>query len=85
MLVMAYPSRPRADPLPRFLGTARPGARADPELLAFVVEQYEQGKSLRQIAELTNRSFSAVRNILDRAGLPRRGSGALQVTELRRP
>ena len=36
-----------------------------------MVEQYQAGLSLRQIAELTDRSFSAVRRILDR-GVRRR-------------
>jgi hypothetical protein len=54
--------------LPEFRGTASP--RPDPAVQArveaFIVEQYEAGRSLRQLAELTDRSFSAVRNIRDR-------------------
>jgi predicted HTH domain antitoxin len=42
----------------------------------FIVEQYEAGRSLRQLAELTDRSFSAVRNILTRRSVRRRSSGA---------
>jgi hypothetical protein len=42
---------------------------------AFVVEQYVAGRSLRELSELTDRSFSAVRNILDRHGLGGRGAG----------
>lgn len=43
---------------------------------AFVVEQYASGRSLREIAELTDRSHSAVRNILNKHGVSRRAPGA---------
>jgi hypothetical protein len=43
---------------------------------AFIVEQYGAGRSLRQLAELTDRSFPAVRNILRRRGVHRRRAGA---------
>ncbi|MDP9458691.1 MAG: helix-turn-helix domain-containing protein [Actinomycetota bacterium] len=46
---------------------------------AFIVEQYAAGRSLRELSELTDRSFSAVRNVLDRRGIRRRGSGATTV------
>jgi hypothetical protein len=42
----------------------------------FIVEQYRAGRSLRELSELTDRSFSAVRNILSRHGVHRRTSGA---------
>ena len=42
----------------------------------FVVEQYLAGRSLRELAELTDRSFSAVRNILTKRGIQRRSTGA---------
>ena len=75
---MPYPSRPRREPLAQFRGTAT--SRPDPELLerlvAYVLAQYAAGLSLREIAEDTDRSFSAVRNILASRGVPRRGSGA---------
>ncbi|MGY1836283.1 helix-turn-helix domain-containing protein [Blastococcus sp. SYSU DS0510] len=48
-------------------------------LEAFIVEQYAAGRSRRQLAELaelTDRSFSAVRKILDRRHVRRRSSGA---------
>ena len=48
---------------------------------AFIVEQYEAGRSLRQLAELTDRSFSAVRNILRRRSVHRRGIGAVVLHE----
>jgi hypothetical protein len=45
------------------------------------VEQYEAGRSPRQLAELTDRSFSAVRNILTRRCVHRRSSGAAVLRE----
>jgi predicted transcriptional regulator len=48
---------------------------------AFIVEEYAAGRSLRELAELTDRSFSAVRNILTRHGIHRRGTGAAAVLE----
>lgn len=78
---MPYPSRPRLEPLPEFRGRARPGVYADARLKEFVVDQYvNQGRSLREIAELTNHSFSAVRNLLDRLGHLRREVGAPPVS-----
>ena len=75
---MPYPPRPQLRPLPEFAGNASP--RPDPQVQArveaFIVEQYAAGRSLRQLAELTDRSFSAVRNILNRRGVHRRGAGA---------
>lgn len=66
-----YPSRPRLRPLPQFAGTAT--SRPSPELLerlvAFVLAEYAAGRSLREIAGLTDRSFSAVRNILASRGV----------------
>ncbi len=77
-----YPSRPRREPLPTFRGTARPGIHADAQLKSFVIEQYvDSGKSLREIAELTDRSLSAIRNILERAGHLRRGAGAPPIND----
>lgn len=73
---VAYPPRPQLSPLPQFVGSAHPGRCVSDELKTFVVEQYALGRSLRQIAELTARTHGAVRNILDRAGVPRRGPGA---------
>jgi hypothetical protein len=59
---LPYPPRPQLRPLPEFSGTAKP--RPDPTVQAwveaFIVDQYAAGRSLRQLAELTDRSFSAV-------------------------
>ncbi len=68
--------------MPAFAGTASP--RPDPVVQAqverYVVEQYASGRSLRGLAELTDRSFSAVRNILGKHGVHRRARGAAAVT-----
>ncbi len=73
-----YPPRPQLRPLPEFAGTAVP--RPDPAVQArvemFIIEQYAAGRSLRELSELTDRSFSAVRHILDRRGIRRRSAGA---------
>ena len=75
---MPYPPRPQLRPLPEFAGTAvsRPAPAVQARVEAFVLEQYAGGRSLREIAELTDRSHSAVRNILDKHGVGRRGRGA---------
>ena len=60
---MPYPSRPVLEPLEEFKGSAT--VRQSPEqrarLLAFAAEQYVAGRSLRQIAELTDRTQTAIR------------------------
>lgn len=74
----AVPPRPQLQPLPEFAGTASP--RPDPvvqaRVEAFIVERYRAVESLRVLAELTDRSFSAVRNILAKHHVHRRGAGA---------
>lgn len=77
-----YPSRPALDALPQFAGTAvtRPSPQQRQDLLAFVAEAYVAGRSLREIAELTDRSQTAVRRALDQAGVRRRGPGAAAQT-----
>ena len=78
-----YPSRPTLKPLPQFQGTAT--TRQSPEqraaLLRFVAGEYTSGRSLREIAELTDRTQSAIRRALDQAGVPRRGRGAQPINE----
>lgn len=75
---MAYPPRPTLQPLPRFAGTStsRPSPQLRDDLAAFVLEQYDAGRSLREIAELADRSHSAIRNLLQRRGVLRRERGA---------
>jgi hypothetical protein len=74
-----YPPRKEYRPVAGFAGTASP--RPDPAVHAqverFIVEQYAAGRSLRELAD---RSFGAVRNILDRRGVRRRGVGAARLT-----
>ena len=75
---MPYPSRPVLKPLEEFKGSAT--VRQSPEqrarLIAFAAEQYVAGRSLRQIAELTDRTQTAIRRALAEAGVPTRGPGA---------
>lgn len=77
---MPYPPRPQLHPLPAFAGTARsgtvPSQRLQAQLEAFVVGEYAAGRSLRQIAELIDRSPTAVRRVLDKHRVPRRAVGA---------
>lgn len=76
---MPYPNRPVLDVLPQFRDTnlsrgQTPAQRQ--ELLDFVTEQYEAGRSLRELAELTGRTQTAIRRALDQAGIARRPTGA---------
>ncbi|PKZ40776.1 hypothetical protein CYJ76_11245 [Kytococcus schroeteri] len=54
------------------MGTAFSGHRIDPAVRDFIVRVYQAGRSLRELAEITDRTHGAVRNVLDRAGVPRR-------------
>ncbi|WP_138733088.1 helix-turn-helix domain-containing protein [Modestobacter excelsi] len=78
---MPYPPRPQLSPLSDFAGTAvsRPDPAVQARVERFVLEQYATGRSLREIAELTDRSFSAVRKILDKHGVHRRAVGAARI------
>ena len=75
---MAYPGRKLLAVLAEFRGTA--GVRQTPaqrdRLRAFAAERYAAGCSLREIAELTGRTQTAVRRALDEVGVHRRGPGA---------
>ncbi|KQZ90156.1 hypothetical protein ASD62_13465 [Phycicoccus sp. Root563] len=75
---MPYPGRPVLEPLPQFRGTAT--VRQTPEqraaLLEFVARGHQTGRSLRELAELTDRTQTAIRRALDEAGVQRRGRGA---------
>jgi hypothetical protein len=79
---MSYPPRLQLRPLPGFLGTARtgtvPSERLQAQLEAFVLAEYAADRSLRQIAELIDRSPTALRRVLDKQGVPRRTAGAPQ-------
>lgn len=78
---MPYPGRPILEPLPSFRGTAtiKQSAQQRRTLIAFVAREYQAGRSLRELAELTDRSQTAIRRALDEAGVPRRGRGATPV------
>lgn len=76
---MPYPPRPQLQVLPQFVGTS--GVRQTPEqraqLLTFVKLEYvENGRSLRELAELTGRSQTAIRRALGQAEVSLRASGA---------
>lgn len=55
---MPYPARPVPDPLPQFGGTAtvRQTQEQREALLSFVEKGYAGGKSLRELAALTDRT-----------------------------
>jgi len=78
---MSYPSRPVLEVLPQFRGTAsvRQTAAQRQRLIEFVAAEYRRGKSLRELAEQTGRTQTAVRRALDEAGVARRGRGAQPV------
>jgi hypothetical protein len=76
---MPYPPRPHRRVLDEFRGTAssRPDPAVQARVEAFIMDQYTcGGLSLRELAELTGRSHSSVRNILDRHQIRRRAVGA---------
>lgn len=77
-----YPPRPQLRPLPEFTGTRDSAPpRLQAWLEAFIVGQYAEGRSLREIAELTDRSQTAVRRALDKHQVPRRPPGARPLAE----
>jgi predicted transcriptional regulator len=67
--------------LPQFRGTAsvRQTAAQRRQLIEFVAYEYPRGRSLRELAEETARTQTAVRRALDQAGVARRGRGAQPV------
>lgn len=75
---MVYPGRKIHAVLPEFAGTN--GIKQTPKqrerLLAFAAHEYQAGRSLRELAELTGRTQTAIRRALDDAGISRRESGA---------
>ncbi|MGL5825734.1 MAG: helix-turn-helix domain-containing protein [Nocardioides sp.] len=78
---VSYPGKPALEPLPQFRGTAL--VRQTPEqraaLIEFVAREYQAGKSLRELAALSDRSQTAIRRALAQAGLSPRQPGAPQV------
>lgn len=79
---MPYPGRPVLETLAQFAhsNVIKPTLAQRAALLEFVAEQYQAGRSLREFAELTGRSQTAVRRALDQAGVPRRSRGAYVVS-----
>ncbi|MGY1832607.1 helix-turn-helix domain-containing protein [Geodermatophilus sp. SYSU D01180] len=75
-----YPPRPLLRPLPEFAGSAhpRPDLALQRSVEDYIRREYAAGRSLRELAELTDRSHSAIRNILDKHGVRRRGVGAMR-------
>lgn len=75
--VVPYPPRPQLQPRPEFAGTRNSAHPLLQERLeAFIVATYREGRSLREIAELVDRTQTAVRRALDKHHVPRRPAGA---------
>ena len=86
-MTTVYPGRKLHNVLPEFVGTN--GVRQTPyqpaRLLTFVAKEYEAGRSIHELAELTGRTQAAVRRALDQAGIRRQqGGGAPRITEAAR-
>jgi predicted transcriptional regulator len=83
-----YPPRPQLQPLPEFAGTAAAGRFLDRDLRqrleTYIVTAYTQGRSLREIAELVDRTPTAVWRVLDAHQVPRRAAGAARTAARRR-
>lgn len=77
-----YPPRPQLRPRPEFAGT-RDSAHPllQERLEAFIVDTYLKGRSLREVAELVDRSQTAVRRALDKHQVRRRPSGARSLAD----
>ena len=77
---MPDPPRPQLRPRPEFAGT-RDGTHPllQERLESFIVSTYRGGRSLREVAELVDRSQTAVRRALDKHQVPRRPSGAAPI------
>lgn len=79
---MPYPGRKIHEVKAEFVGTnvIKPTQEQRDRLIDFVATEYRAGRSLRELAELTGRTQTAVRRALDAGGVRRRGSGAPPVT-----
>ncbi|WP_370692290.1 helix-turn-helix domain-containing protein [Nocardioides sp.] len=80
---MAYPTRPALETLPEFANSATSRGQTPAQrqrLRTFVAAEYAAGRSLRELAELTGRTQTAVRRALDEAGIRRRQRGAPPLT-----
>jgi ATP-dependent exoDNAse (exonuclease V) alpha subunit len=81
VVVLPYPGRKIHDVLPQSAGTnvIKPTAKQRAALLAFVAAEYPAGRPLRELAELTGRTQTAIRRALDELGVSRRGPGAVTI------
>jgi Helix-turn-helix domain len=79
--LMSYPSQPVPEVLRQLRGTAtvRQTAAQRRRLIEFVTAEYQGSRSLRELAEQTGRTQTAVRRARDEAGVARRGRGAQPV------
>lgn len=84
---MAYPGKPVPEALSQFRGTAlvRQTAQQRSRLLEYVSREYQAGRSLRELAALTDRSQTAIRRALREAGVPLRGPGAPRLEQTHSP
>jgi ATP-dependent exoDNAse (exonuclease V) alpha subunit len=82
-LVLVYPGRKVHDVLPQFANTKviKPTAEQRALLLAYVATEYPAGRSLRELAELTGRTQTAIRRALDEMGVSRRRRGAATIAD----
>jgi hypothetical protein len=74
--LVVYPGRTIHDVLSEFAGTnvIKPTPEQRRQLVEFVGREYQAGRSLRELGELTGRSQTAIRpRPLDAAGVHRRG------------
>lgn len=80
---MPYPGRKPLDVLEEFKDSnvIKPTPEQRQRLIEYCCKEYEAGRSLRELAELTGRTQTAVRRALDGGGVRRRGSGARKVSD----
>lgn len=77
---MPYPGRPAThEHDPELARWTQPGHYLPEDVKRFIVHEYLAGRSLRELIEITGRSHGAVRDELQRAGVPRRGRGASRI------
>ena len=83
-VAVPYSSRRVLDVLHEFRGSATSRGQTEEQrrrLIEFVAQEYtENGRSIRELGELTGRTQTAVRRALDQAGVVRRGRGAPSAT-----
>lgn len=78
---VTHPIMPLGDPIQ---AGAEPGPVSEfglPASSMAVAVEYPAGRLLRELAELTGRTQTAIRRALDELGIPRRGRGAAAISE----